>query len=496
MGVLQCKMCGGALQLNENLSVGVCPYCDSTQTFPSVDDEKKLALSNRANSLRIKNEFDKAAGIYESIVSEFPTDAEAYWGLVLCKYGIEYVDDPLASKKIPTCHRTVVTSVFDDADFDLACENADAFAKNFYREEAKIIDGIQKKILQIAATEKPYDIFICYKETDDATGMRTDDSTIAQDVYTELVQEGYKVFFARVTLRDKAGSEYEPYIYSALASAKVMLVFGTKYEYFDAVWVKNEWSRYLSMMASDSTKHLVPCYKDLGAYDIPKEFRQLQALNIGDVTFIKSLFGNIKNFIPKITEKIVEKPVERPAAEVDRKNGPAIITNVCSIGTCDYENMWPKGQPRTVFNYNEHYVISFQLGISSAKLRNRKVVKLGTIIYNGQGTKIIDEEIDLQWSNNYDRMSKTFHIRGRDGTVVPTGRYRAVFWVDESLSYEYSFAVTSNEEIVAQRNRMMQQRQAQMANLRAANRCQHCGAEFKKGMFGLKCVQCGKAKDY
>ena len=30
-----------------------------------------------------------------------------------------------------------------------------------------------------------------------------------------------------------------------------MLVIGTKPEYFNAVWVKNEWSRYLDMMKSD-----------------------------------------------------------------------------------------------------------------------------------------------------------------------------------------------------------------------------------------------------
>ncbi len=299
MAVFKCKMCDGALEIVDNQSVAVCEYCGTKQTLPNLDDEKKLALFNRANNLRFKSEFDKAAGIYESIIAEFPEEAEAYWGLVLCKYGIEYVDDPATGRKVPTCHRTITTSVLDDENFELAYEYADFSAKMLYREEAKAINEIQKKIFEIVATEEPYDIFICYKESDPITGLRTDDSTIAQDVYTELIKEGYKVFFARVTLRDKAGSEYEPYIYSALSSAKVMLAFGTKYEYFDAVWVKNEWSRYLSMMATDKTKHFIACCKDLVAEDIPKEFRQLQALNINDVTFIKSLFANVKGFIPK-----------------------------------------------------------------------------------------------------------------------------------------------------------------------------------------------------
>ena len=300
MAVFKCKMCGGALEIGENQSIATCEFCGTQQTLPKIDDEKKLGLFNRANALRLKSEFDKAAGIYETIIAEFPEEAEAYWGLVLCKYGIEYVDEGKGTR-VPTCHRTVPTSIMEDADFDMACSNADATAKTVYREEAKAIDCIQKKILEIAAAEEPYDVFICYKETDDVTGTRTEDSAIAQDIYTELSKEGYKVFFARVTLRNKAGCDFEPYIYSALSSAKVMLVLGTKFDYFDAVWVKNEWSRYLSMMVEDKSKHLIPCYKGLDAYDIPKEFKNLQALNIGDVTFIKNLFENIGNFVSKVT---------------------------------------------------------------------------------------------------------------------------------------------------------------------------------------------------
>ena len=69
------------------------------------------------------------------------------------------------------------------------------------------------------------------------------DSVIAQDVYDALTEKGYRVFFSRITLEDKLGTEYEPYIFAALNSAKVTLAFGTDYEYFSAVWVKNEWSR-------------------------------------------------------------------------------------------------------------------------------------------------------------------------------------------------------------------------------------------------------------
>ena len=101
MTVIKCKMCGGDLQIIEGETVAECEYCGTKQTVPKVDDEKKLTLFSRANRLRLACEFDKAASVYESIVADFPEEAEAYWGLVLCRYGIEYVDDPATGRKVP-----------------------------------------------------------------------------------------------------------------------------------------------------------------------------------------------------------------------------------------------------------------------------------------------------------------------------------------------------------------------------------------------------------
>ena len=298
MAVIKCKMCGGDLVIEPGSTVAECEYCGSRQTVPSADNEKKLALFARANRLRAACEFDKAAGIYEAIVADFPEEAESYWGLVLCKYGIEYVDDPATGKKVPTCHRSSFDSVMEDSDLEQALENADAIARKVYREEAKQIEELRKGIIEVSGKEQPYDIFICYKETDE-NGERTIDSVIAQDVYDALTSKGYRVFFSRITLEDKLGQEYEPYIFAALNSAKIMLAFGTDYEYYNAVWVKNEWSRYLKLMASDKSKHLIPCYKGLDAYDMPKEFAKLQAQGMGKVGAMQDLLRGIEKILPK-----------------------------------------------------------------------------------------------------------------------------------------------------------------------------------------------------
>ncbi len=298
MAIIKCKMCGGDLEIIPDSSVAECEYCGSRQTVPKADDQKKLTLFARAGRLRSACEFDKAAGIYESIVADFPEEAEAYWGLVLCKYGIEYVDDPATAKKIPTCHRSSFDSLMDDGDFEQALENCDSVARKVYREEAKQIEELRKGIIAVSSNEQPYDLFICYKETDE-NGERTLDSVLAQDVYDALTDKGYRVFFSRITLEDKLGQEYEPYIFAALNSAKIMLAFGTDYEYFNAVWVKNEWSRYLKLMAKDKEKHLIPCFKGIDAYDMPKEFAKLQAQDLGKIGAMQDLLRGIEKLLPR-----------------------------------------------------------------------------------------------------------------------------------------------------------------------------------------------------
>ena len=309
MPVIKCKMCGGDLNIVEDSSVCECEYCGTKQTVPKVDDEKKLKLFSRAGKLLRSCEFDKASGVFESIVADFPEEAEAYWGLILCKYGIEYVDDPATGKKVPTCHRSSFESVEDDSNFEQACENADAVARRVYREEARQIESLRKRILEVSGKEEPYDVFISYKELDE-DGDRTQDSVIAQDIYRTLTKEGYRVFFSRISLEGKLGVEYEPYIFAALNSAKVMIVVGTDYEYFDAVWVKNEWSRFLKLIASGQQKSIIPVYKDMDPYDMPKELRALAAQNMGKIGAMQDLLHGVEKLIGKTNEKASnEQPV-------------------------------------------------------------------------------------------------------------------------------------------------------------------------------------------
>lgn len=324
MSVFKCKMCGGDLEIQPGQTVAQCEYCGTKQTLPRLDGDRKANLYDRANHFRRNNDYDKAMGIYEQILTEDNTDAEAYWSLVLCRYGIEYVEDPATHKRMPTVNRAQYTSIFDDDNYKSALEYADAAQREVYEAEAKAINEIQKGILAISQKEEPFDVFICYKETDQ-NGRRTQDSVLANDLYHQLTQEGFKVFFSRITLEDKLGTAYEPYIFAALNSAKVMVVLGTRPEYFNAVWVKNEWSRYLALIRSGAKKVLIPAYRDMDPYDLPEEFSHLQAQDMSKLGFMQDLIRGVK----KLTEDAAPKQSNAKETVVVQQN--AVTGNVQAL---------------------------------------------------------------------------------------------------------------------------------------------------------------------
>ena len=202
-------------------------------------------------------------------------------------------------------------SVLEDLNYKQALKYADVIAKDLYQAEANLIDRIQKRYLSISSKETPFDVFICYKETD-SNGNRTADSVYAQEIYNELNKEGYKTFFARISLEDKLGEAYEPYIFAALNSAKLMLVVGTKTEHMQADWVKNEWKRYLYLMQKDNSKKLIPIYRDMDVYGLPEEFVHMQAQDYGKVGAMQDLLRGVQKIVGKVkptTSPVLQKPV-------------------------------------------------------------------------------------------------------------------------------------------------------------------------------------------
>jgi len=197
-------------------------------------------------------------------------------------------------------------------------ENSDSESRAIFREEAKIIEENRKKYIQIAESEQPYDIYISYRAKDD-NGDKTAVSEIAGHLYNKLTSAGYSVFLSEAALKGKKQSDCEPYIYSALNSANVMLALGTSYDDYNDVWVKNEWNRYLEIAEKNKNKCLIPCYKDVDEYDIPKEFAGLKVCQLGNDDTFNNIMAEIANVVKpeSVNQPAPEPEKAEPAEEIE-----------------------------------------------------------------------------------------------------------------------------------------------------------------------------------
>ena len=291
--LLKCGYCGAAIDLDEvslESRICKCKYCKKTVLIPK-DRGQVKNWYNRAEELRAACEFDRAIDVYEKILTEDNTDPQAHWGMALSKCGIEFVLDGKTGEYLPTCHRTTEQTILGEPEYQAALEHAEASQRAVIEAEAQKIHEIQKKILSISKQEQPYDVFISYKEEDEQKN-RTKDSVLAQQIYDELKKKNYRVFYARKTLEGKLGSEYEPIIYAALSSAKVMVVVGTKPEHFKATWVRNEWRRF-QLMGKDGGKTIIPAYRDMYPDELPPELSALTALDMAKIGFMQELTDGI-----------------------------------------------------------------------------------------------------------------------------------------------------------------------------------------------------------
>lgn len=289
-----------------------------------VDADSDVHVIDRANAWSALRDcdFEKAGELFENIILKESDNHEAYWGRALALAGIIYVTDLNENKRVPTCNSISEESFIESSDVKKAIKLAPSEIGESYKSQAAQIEKIRVEWLEKASKEPPYDVFICFKDSDRERGLeRTDDSYEAQNLYHALEKEGYKVFFSRESLRDKVSEQYEPYIYNALKTAKVMIVFGERAEYFNAVWVKNEWTRFRARIESGEKheKALVVVYKNMSPADLPVGLRARQCLNAAEMTFLEDLKRHIRVVVDKSRGMAHLDRVEIKGGQVSKK---------------------------------------------------------------------------------------------------------------------------------------------------------------------------------
>lgn len=269
-----------------------------------------------ANERRNLGEFDKAEKAYDEVLKKNLSEHEARWGILLCRRGAIYLEDEATNTVVITCRKKVNSSIVTDPDFKRACEDAPIQVRRQYERDAEYIDAIQREIRSMTDADG-CDIFICYKETEPNAGERTEDSVRALNLYQTLTRRGYRVFYAPVSLKNHLGANYEAAIFNAIETAQVMLVLGTKANYFSTTWMQSEWRRFLEKVDAGERKLLVPLYQNFSPSELPTEFadRFLQGLDMSDVGFVFDL----ENMLNKVVRKGNEPDeLTKLRAEIER----------------------------------------------------------------------------------------------------------------------------------------------------------------------------------
>ena len=154
------------------------------------------------------------------------------------------------------------------------------------------------KVVETGDKKMKYDVFISYKHSDEQ-GSLTPDYAIAKELYENLNNLGYQVFFSSNTLEQIGSSRYKSDIDAALDTSKVMIVVLSKSEYASSHWVQYEWDSFYNDYLSGVRKeaNLFTLTTDLNVHELPRTLRNVH--NFDYKQGISHVCEYVKNALPK-----------------------------------------------------------------------------------------------------------------------------------------------------------------------------------------------------
>lgn len=291
-----CNICGGNYVPKNGR--WVCEACGAFK--PEEINNEELTLIYRAEEeIRCTN-FEDAEDTFSHVIELYPDDSEGYWGYLRAHYGIKYERD-YNGKTIPSCYNACYESFLQHPYYQKALQKADSKQKIYYEREAARIDAIREEWIKKAEQEPEYDVFLSYKDSKSGPeGNKTDDYNKVYEIYNHLTSLGYHVFFAPKSLSGKAGEKnYEPYIFRALNTTHVMIVYASKPEYLNATWVKNEWSRFLKRIerGEKAQNALAVAFSGFNASELPRPLNTIQNFDASAFSFAPELERYVESVV-------------------------------------------------------------------------------------------------------------------------------------------------------------------------------------------------------
>lgn len=278
MAAFICRYCGAPLETAET-SVCECRSCGRLQSIPLIDSAEKRELLLRAEQLRREQRYDKAIQLYERMIALSPADADVYWALALCRYGVMFFADGGL-----TLQRMQAHSFISDSDYQQALKFADEKQRRLMEDTAALIDEKQRRISELSVGIS-YDVLLC-------SGTDKESAGYSMALYNRLCSEGINVFYPDVTLKTTAKSEWEPYLFSAVNSAKALILTVTDSDILNDVMVMNFCGRFISVDMGG--RAVIPVLFGVTPGELPPELSKFQALNAANLGFEQNLVSRVK----------------------------------------------------------------------------------------------------------------------------------------------------------------------------------------------------------
>ncbi len=282
MRQIKCPACGGHF-VPQQEGYYICDHCGTiSEGFGAELSEQDVIDLDNANYRRNVYDFDEALSLCSRVLSHNPLNAEANRGALLARYKIVYLKNGSGEYK-PT---------FLDPETDSPIHRSPYYRnlpESLKREFDKIEESRQR-VLRNAKGIPQYDVFLSYKSG-------TEEAAWAKECYHMLSrQKGgkrYSTFYDETSLGSKQAG-WEPHIYSALKSARCLVLFASSLNNLNSPWVQNEWKRFIWFQKTDPQKQIIVVGKNINAYKLPDALREGQMLSGENNAWMGAVMSRIR----------------------------------------------------------------------------------------------------------------------------------------------------------------------------------------------------------
>ncbi|MCL2861598.1 MAG: YIP1 family protein [Firmicutes bacterium] len=300
-----CQYCSASLSGISGRRVR-CRFCGEENFITAWSGEVQSLLDSASNFRNLKQHYN-ALKTYSDILIIDPECTEALWGRLLANYGVEIIGREGDVKFIITFLQETPLQNNNDYNTLLLVVrrklDGESEAKQ-YENFAQKIENLRQNTLEITKTLDPYDVFICFSDTEkNIEGRKLTDYDVALSLYEKLEREGLNVFFSTQSLAGISDEEKEPIIYHALTTAKSMVLLATTNECLEETSVHNQWSRFFDIRLKDTRKELITYFwKTVRHNLLPDTLKNYFSSSKSDIRVHDDEKRSIKNLSQKVLE--------------------------------------------------------------------------------------------------------------------------------------------------------------------------------------------------